>query len=100
MKLVCGRNFTSLNANWGAYIGELEKIRQSRSRKKASQETIDLLRQMKDNHRNPVMHTELHLSMQEAMDIFDLGAVVISHLIEEIHRLKAQDSKAVAANVA
>ena len=87
MRVVARKNFASLNANWGAYITELEKIRSSKSRKKASKETIDLLRQIKDNHRNPVMHTEATLDAQEAMDVFDLGAVVISHLVAETKAL-------------
>lgn len=93
MKLVCGRSFASLNANWGAYIGELEKINNGRSRKKVNKATIDLLRQIKDNHRNPVMHAELNLSMQEALDIFDLGSVVISHLSQETSKLSSSRSR-------
>jgi hypothetical protein len=42
---------------------------------------------MKNNHRNPVMHAEISLSKEEAIDIFDLGGVVMSHLAEELIRL-------------
>ena len=92
MKELCGRNFDSLNTNWGAYIAELEKISSSSRRKKASAETIDLLRHIKNNHRNPVMHADFVLTEQEAMDIFDLGAVVMSHLAEEHAKIKSQRS--------
>ena len=100
MQLVCGKRFASLNANWGAYIAELEKIIKEKTRKKPTLETIDLLRQMKNNHRNPVMHAEINLTSQEAMDVFDLGAVVMSHLSEELRRLKgsARALAVVAAN--
>jgi cytochrome c556 len=87
MKKVCGKAFASLNANWGAYIAKLQQVESSKSRKKPKGETIDLLRQMKNNHRNPVMHAEISLSKEEAIDIFDLGGVVMSHLAEELIRL-------------
>jgi len=87
MKAICGRKFVSLNTNWGSYIAEIERVIASTKRKKPTQETVDLMRQIKNNHRNPVMHAELDLSAQEAMDIFDMGAVVISHLTEEVFRL-------------
>ncbi len=87
MKCICGRKFDSLNTNWGAYINEMQKIVSSNKRRKPSKETIDLLRQIKDNHRNPVMHADVSLAEHEAMDIFDLGAVVMSHLSEEIRKL-------------
>lgn len=87
MRIVCGRKFESLNTNWGSYIAEMRKITASSRRKKPTKETIDLIGQIKDNHRNPVMHNEFDLSAQEAIDIFDLGSVVISHISDEAHVL-------------
>ena len=87
MKQICGRKFSSLNTNWGSYIDELEKISKGNGRKKPATETIDLLRQLKNNHRNPVMHAEFVLNMTEAQDIFELGSVVISHLAQKISKL-------------
>lgn len=87
MRMVCGRKFESLNANWGSYIAEMRKIVSSNKRKKPTKETIDLLSQIKDNHRNPVMHNEFDLTAQEAIDIFDLGSVVISHITDEAFSL-------------
>lgn len=84
MKKMCGRKFSSLNTNWGSYINELEKITKGNARKKPAVETIDLLRQLKNNHRNPVMHAEFVLNPNEAQDIFELGSVVISHLAQKI----------------
>ncbi|MBU6269283.1 MAG: hypothetical protein KGN34_17180 [Sphingomonadales bacterium] len=97
MRLVCGKSFASLNANWGAYIAELEKINNGRGRKKVKKETIDLLRQIKNNHRNPVMHAELNLTRQEALDIFDLGSVVISHVSQEIDHISKGNCRALVA---
>lgn len=87
MKKICGRKFSSLNTNWGSYIDELEKMLKGSSRKKPATETIDLLRQLKNNHRNPVMHAEFVLNTTEAQDIFELGSVVISHLSQKISKL-------------
>jgi hypothetical protein len=84
MKKMCGRKFSSLNTNWGSYIDELEKIAKGKARKKPAVVTIDLLRQLKNNHRNPVMHAEFVLNPTEAQDIFELGSVVISHLAQKI----------------
>lgn len=79
-----GRDFKSLNTNWGSYIAHLEKIECSGKRKKPKKETIDLLRQLKNNHRNPVMHADLTLSDQEALEIFYTGGVVISAISREM----------------
>lgn len=87
MKKICGRKFSSLNTNWGSYIDELEKISKGSARKKPAVATIDLLRQLKNNHRNPVMHAEFVLNQNEAQDIFELGSVVISHLAQKIQSL-------------
>lgn len=87
MKKICGRKFSSLNTNWGSYIDELEKIAKGTARKKPAVATIDLLRQLKNNHRNPVMHAEFVLNPNEAQDIFELGSVVISHLAQKIKTL-------------
>ncbi|QUT05860.1 hypothetical protein KFK14_23495 [Sphingobium phenoxybenzoativorans] len=91
MKLICGRRFSSLNTNWGSYIAELKKIYRGNSRKKPQIGTIDLIRQIKNNHRNPVIHAEFILTAQEAQDIFQLGSVVISHLADAINNLKREN---------
>src|SRR3546814_3422763 len=74
----------------------LEEINKGRSRKKPRSETIDLIRQMKNNHRNPVMHAEFVLSDKEAQDIFQLGSVVISHLAQEIELIITANEKNVS----
>jgi hypothetical protein len=94
MRLICGRNFSSLNTNWGSYINELENIIKSKARRKPAQNTVDLLRQIKNNHRNPVIHADLVLTADEAKDIFDLGSVVISHLADQISRMSGARVKA------
>jgi hypothetical protein len=79
-----GRSFESLNTNWGSYIAHLEQIIKSGKRKKPKSQNIDLLRQLKNNHRNPVMHADLILSEQEAQDVFSIGGVVINALALEL----------------
>ena len=84
VQLFSGRSFKSLNTNWGSYIDHLEGVMRSNKRRKPRKQTIDLLRQLKNNHRNPVMHADLVLAESEAQDIFAIGGVVVNALVAEM----------------
>jgi hypothetical protein len=59
--------------NWGAYIAELQK-----SSKSEVKEVIAMLQQIKDRHRNLIMHPEIVLSPDEAFTLFEIaqGAII------------------------
>ena len=54
--------------NWGAYIAELLKSGDS-----SVKETVALLKQVKDHHRNLIMHPEVVLSPDEAFTLFEIA---------------------------
>lgn len=59
--------------NWGAYIAEL-----GRSNKAEVKEVVAMLQQIKDRHRNLIMHPEIVLTIEEAFTIFEIaqGAII------------------------
>ncbi len=58
--------------NWGAYISELKKAGQT-----DVNEVIALLQQIKDQHRNLIMHPELVLTFDEAYALFEISKSAI-----------------------
>lgn len=59
--------------NWGAYIAELSK-----SSKPEVKEVVAMLQQIKDRHRNLIMHPEIVLTIDEAFTLFEIaqGAII------------------------
>jgi len=59
--------------NWGAYIAELGK-----SNKPEVKEVVAMLQQIKDRHRNLIMHPDIVLSIDEAFTLFEIaqGAII------------------------
>ena len=59
--------------NWGAYIAELKK-----PQKPEVEEVVAMLQQIKDRHRNLIMHPEIVLSLDEAFTLFEIaqGAII------------------------
>lgn len=58
--------------NWGAYIKELAKLQDTEV-----QEVVALLQQIKDRHRNLIMHPEITLTPDEAFTLFEIGQSAI-----------------------
>jgi hypothetical protein len=60
-------------ANWGAYIAELGKLNQPEVK-----EVVAMLQQIKDRHRNLIMHPEISLTIDEAFTLFEIaqGAII------------------------
>ena len=59
--------------NWGAYISEL-----SESKQPEVKEVVAMLQQIKDRHRNLIMHPEVVLTIDEAFTLFEIaqGAII------------------------
>ena len=59
--------------NWGAYIAQLSK-----SNKPEVKEIVAMLQQIKDRHRNLIMHPEIVLTIDEAFTLFEIaqGAII------------------------
>ena len=62
--------------NWGEYIQQL-------TNHNADKGTIDHMRNLKDNHRNPLMHPEDVLTMPEAVSLFSVGQATIETIIAD-----------------
>lgn len=60
-------------ANWGAYIKELKDVNANNDTKKVTA----ILQQIKDLHRNPIMHPEVVLSPDDAGVLFSTAISVI-----------------------
>ena len=65
--------------NWGEYISQLKQHQ-------AAREVTDLLQNVKDNHRNPLMHPEDTLDEGEAIDLFSISQTTIAALIRDVER--------------
>lgn len=63
--------------NWGEYISVLKTSG-------ASKQITDLLQIVKDNYRNPLMHPEDTLDVDEAISLFGLGQSVIEALYRDM----------------
>jgi hypothetical protein len=83
--------------NWGAYIACFQK-----STTAEVKEVVAMLQQIKDRHRNLIMHPEMVLTPEEAFTLFEVakGAIVImaDHLPKpkEKKAIALKDSKAIA----
>lgn len=68
---------------WGAYITELKK-----SPKPEVQEVVAILQQIKDRHRNLIMHPEIVLSPDEAFTLFEIAKGAIIAMADNLPRRK------------
>jgi hypothetical protein len=74
---------------WGPCIQELRSAN-------ANQKVLQVLDQIRDLHRNPLMHPQDFLSMKEAIGLFDIAKSAIGAIAEEVAILQ----KAAAASPA
>lgn len=87
------KEFTGKDAGhieWATCVQELKKA-------KANPKVVQVLDQIRDLHRNPLMHPEDFLSMKEAISLFDIAKSAIGSLAEEIAKLRAAAAAAEAA---
>lgn len=69
--------------NWGAYIRALQE-------REISAGIVHHLEQIKDLHRNPVIHPEVTLTMSEAVALWSICTTLMGTILREIHRLKPE----------
>lgn len=65
--------------NWGAYITELKN-----SPAPEVKEVVAILQQIKDRHRNPIMHPEVVLSPDEAFTLFEIAKAAIIVMADQL----------------
>lgn len=74
--------------NWGAYIAGL-----SQSNKPEVKEVVAMLQQIKDRHRNLIMHPDIVLSIDEAFTLFEIAQGVIIAMADKIPLRGRKQSK-------
>jgi hypothetical protein len=79
-KVLAGQEWPFTQRDWGKYITELEKL------EAVSKVITGRLREIKELNRNPLIHPEEIISMEEAPVIFDLCNGVIYYMAEEIRK--------------
>lgn len=70
-------------ASWGAYIAEFQK-----SEAPEVKEVVAILQQIKDRHRNLIMHPEVVLSPDEACTLFEIAQGVIIAMSDKLPKPK------------
>lgn len=65
--------------NWGEYIAQLRATND-----KTCLEVIALLQQLKDDHRNLIMHPEVVLTLDDALTLFDIARTAIEAMTPRI----------------
>ncbi len=78
--------------NWGSYIRFLKE-------KNADAKIITVLEQIKDTYRNPIVHPEDVLEMEDAIILFGMAQGVIVSMMKDIATRKAAAGKARLAAV-
>ena len=67
--------------NWGAYIKNLRKCG-------ADEKIVTILEQIKDMHRNPVIHPERRLDNDEALSLVGIVESAISAMVRDMKMRK------------
>ncbi|MBV9076658.1 MAG: hypothetical protein JO048_04140 [Methylobacteriaceae bacterium] len=73
-------------SSWGDLIADLEKVSQNPV---PQAKTLAILRQIKDDWRNPVVHPRVTLTLTDAEVLFALGASVMMSVAQELKALSA-----------
>ena len=76
---------------WDAYLKALERVVEDDASPRPESKTINLLKQMKDDYRNPVVHPRVVLAEADARILFSNGEAAIMGMAQEI--LKAKEQK-------
>jgi hypothetical protein len=79
-EILAGSPWSLAQRDWGKYISELEKL------KDVSRVITGRLREIKDLNRNPLIHPEEIVPLEEAPILFDLCNGVIYYMAEEIRK--------------
>jgi hypothetical protein len=65
--------------NWGVYITNLRKCG-------AEQKIVSALEEMKELYRNPIIHPETQIEMDEALSLVGIAETVISAMIADMKK--------------
>lgn len=76
--------------NWGAYIAEFQK-----SPKAEVKEVVAILQQIKDQHRNLIMHPEIILTPDEAFTLFEIAHSAIIAMADKLPTPKTKKQRKV-----
>jgi hypothetical protein len=79
--------------DWATCTQELKKAN-------ANDKVVQVLDQIRDLHRNPLMHPQEFLSMKEAISLFDIAKSAIGSLAEEIAVLNATSQRSLPLSLA
>jgi hypothetical protein len=90
--LVIGTLPKAKSRNWGAYIKVLGEHG-------ADARILAALGQIKDLQRNPIMHPEVTLDVEDALTIFNMAQGVMVAMVKDMEARKAATALAVAAPV-
>lgn len=82
-KLVTGKDADATNLDWGTCTQELKKSN-------ADQKVVLHVDQIRDLHRNPLMHPEDYLDMKQALGLFDISKSAINAMAQEITKLEGE----------
>lgn len=82
---------------WDAYLKALEKVVEDGASPPPESKTINLLKQMKDDYRNPVVHPRVVLAEADARILFSNGEAAIMGMAQEIKQAKEQKEPQPAA---
>lgn len=80
--------------NLGRYIEALQKIGKE---KNIDPKVLAALDQFRDLHRNPIMHPDVHLNMDEAQILFALAQSAISSVVLDITKIQEQQNSSLPA---
>lgn len=86
-KAVSGGKPQPKNPNLGIYLVGLEKLDD------CDELAVSTLRSIKDLHRNPLIHPENNLSVEEAMNLVAIASSAISYMLEKIEPFVLTASK-------
>lgn len=69
--------------NWGAYISRLHELKRP-----DVEEIVALLQQIKDQHRNLIMHPEIVLNFNEAYTLFEISKAAIMAMASKLSEMQ------------
>jgi hypothetical protein len=83
--------------NWGAYVRNLNGHLKANPASRVDRKLVALIDQVREHHRNPVMHPEITLSPDEAQSLFSICQAVIITFAGALKTLSAQQSLALVS---
>jgi hypothetical protein len=82
-EVVIGKLPAKRMRNWGAYIKQLRSCG-------ADIKVLSVLEQMRDLYRNPILHPETQLTMDEALSLIGIAETAISTMVADLRKRKTE----------